>query len=112
MPDCKSCNNTNWKNHYLMAQQRFDKVVSRLVIGTIIAFMIAVGCLIATICVIFKFQAFIAQFEYVEETTYEIEQDEGINQAVIGNNNDLGVVLDGTNNHREDQEVLAQKEGQ
>jgi hypothetical protein len=95
-----------------MAQQRFDKVVSRLVIGTIIAFMIAVGCLIATICVIFKFQAFINQFEYVEETTYEIEQDEGINQAVIGNNNDLGVVLDGTNNHREDQEVLAQKERQ
>lgn len=95
-----------------MAQQRFDKVVSRLVIGTIIAFMIAVGCLIATICVIFKFQAFINQFEYVEETTYEIEQDEGINQAVIGNNNDLGVVLDGTNNHREDQEVLAQEERQ
>jgi hypothetical protein len=95
-----------------MAQQRFDKVVSRLVIGTIIAFMIAVGCLIATICVIFKFQAFINQFEYVEETTYEIQQDEGINQAVIGNNNDLGVVLDVTNNHREDQEVLAQKERQ
>lgn len=93
-----------------MAQQRFDKVVSRLVIGTIISFMIAVGCLIATICVIFKFQAFIAQFEYVEETTYEIEQDEGINQAIIGNNNELGVVLNGTDYNREDQEVLAQEE--
>lgn len=100
MPDCKSCNNQNWKNHYLMAQERFDKVVTRLVIGTIIAFTIAVACLIATICVIVKFQAFINQFEYVEETVYEVEQDDrGINTAVIGDTNDVEVVL---NNGTED----------
>lgn len=111
MPDCKSCNNTNWKNHYLMAQQRFDKVVSRLVIGTIISFVIAVGCLIATICVIFKFQAFINEFEYVEETTYEIQQDrDGVNTAVVGSSNDVEVIVDGTDYNRENQEVLAEEE--
>lgn len=106
MPDCKNCNNTNWKNNYLMAQQRFDKVTSRLVIGTIIAFVIAIGCLVATIVVIFKFQAFIAQFEYVEETTYEIEQDDGVNTAIFGDSNDVEVKLDGTNNNAENQEIL------
>ena len=108
MPDCKNCTNNNWKNQYLMAQQRFDKVVSRLVIGTIVAFTITVICLIATICVILKFQAFVSSFEYVEETTYEIEQDrDGINTAIIGNENE--VVWNGTINHQESQEVLAQK---
>lgn len=106
MPDCKNCNNTNWKNNYLMAQQRFDKVMSRLVIGTIIAFVIAIGCLVATICAIIKFQAFISQFEYVEETSYEIEQDDGVNTAVFGDSNDVEVKFNGTNNNTEDQEVL------
>lgn len=90
MPDCKSCNNTNWKNNYLMAQQRFDKVISRLVVGTIIAFVIAIGCLVATIVVIFKFQAFISEFEYVEETEVEISQDScGENTAIIGDGNEV-----------------------
>ena len=97
MPDCKNCNGQNWKNHYLMAQQRFDKVLARLTIGSIIAYVIVVVCLIATICAIFKFQAFIESFEYVEETVYEVEQDDrGINTAVIGNTNDVEVVLNGT----------------
>ena len=100
MPDCKQCNSNNWKNHYMMAQKRFDKVLTRLTIGTIIAFFIVVGCLVATICALLKFQAFINQFEYVEETTYEIEQDrDGINTAVIGEGNEVSVY--GTDNHRE-----------
>ena len=108
MPDCKNCTNNNWKNHYLMAQQRFDKVVSRLVIGTIMAFTITVICLIATICVILKFQAFVSSFEYVEETTYEIEQDrDGVNTAIIGTGNE--VVLNGTIDNQEGKAVLAQK---
>ena len=75
MPDCKNCYNNNWKNQYLIAQERFDKVVTRLVIGTIIAFTIMVFCLIATICVVVKFEKFINDFEYVEETEVEISQD-------------------------------------
>ena len=99
MPDCKQCNSNNWKNHYMMAQKRFDKVLTRLAIGTVLAFFIVVGCLVATICALLKFQAFISEFEYVEETTYEISQDrDGINTAIIGNENE--VVWNGTNDYR------------
>lgn len=99
MPDCKNCSNKDWKNHYMMAQKRFDKQIAKLVIISTVSFAIAVMCLIATIIVICKFQMFISQFEYVEETTYTIEQDDaGTNTAVIGENNE--VVVNGTDNYR------------
>ena len=99
MPDCKNCSNKDWKNHYVVAQQRFDKQIARLIVITMIAFFIAVACLLATIIALFKFQMFISQFEYVEETTYTIEQDDaGTNTAVIGENNE--VVVNGTDNYR------------
>lgn len=101
MPDCKNCSNKDWKNHYIIAQQRFDKQIARLIAITMIAFFIAVACLLATIIALFKFQMFISQFEYVEETTYTIEQDEeGTNTAIIGEGNE--VVVNGTDNHRKD----------
>ena len=87
MQDCKNCENTKWKNHYMVAQQRFDKVVTILSAGTVIAWAITVLCLIATICALIKLQNFIDSFEYVEETTFSIEQDEGINTAIIGGEN-------------------------
>lgn len=82
MLDCKNCSNIEWKNHYIMAERRFDKQLARLL--TIIAFFVAVICLIATLIVFVRFQMFIQSFEYVEETTYTIEQDEGTNTAIIG----------------------------
>lgn len=83
----------------MMAQKRFDKQIAKLVIISTVSFAIAVMCLIATIIVICKFQMFISQFEYVEETTYTIEQDDaGTNTAVIGENNE--VVVNGTDNYR------------
>lgn len=101
MPDCKNCSNKDWKNHYVIAQQRFDKQIARLIVITMIAFFIAVACLLATIIALFKFQMFISQFEYVEETTYTIEQDEeGTNTAIIGENNE--VVVNGTDNYGKD----------
>lgn len=101
MPDCKNCSNKDWKNHYMMAQERFDKHIAKLVIVSTVSFVIAVMCLIATIIVICKFQIFISQFEYVEETTYTIEQDDdGINTAIIGGDNE--VVINGTNDNRKD----------
>lgn len=101
MPDCKNCSNKDWKNHYMIAQKRFDKQIARLIVITMIAFFIAVACLLATIIALFKFQMFVSQFEYVEETTYTIEQDEeGTNTAIIGENNE--VVVNGTDNHRKD----------
>ena len=84
MLDCKNCSNIEWKNHYVMAQSRFDKQLARLLIVSIIAFFVAVICLIASLVVIIRFQMFIQSFEYVEETTYTIEQDEGTNTAIIG----------------------------
>lgn len=90
MPDCKICENKKWKEMYIMAQQRFDKVVIRLTIGSIIAFTIAILCLMATICTIIKVQRFINNFEYVEETELEINQDSyGYNTAVIGDRNEV-----------------------
>lgn len=84
MLDCKNCSNVEWKNHYVLAQQRFDKQLARLLVVSIIAFFVAVICLIASLVVIIRFQMFIQSFEYVEETTYTIEQDEGTNTAIIG----------------------------
>ena len=73
------------------SQRRFDRVVAVLSMGTIIAFTIAVACLVATIIVIVRFQAFISNFEYYEETEYTIEQSEGVNTAVIGEENEVTV---------------------
>ena len=73
------------------SQRRFDRVVAVLSMGTIIAFTIAVACLVATIIVIVRFQAFISNFEYYEETEYTIEQSEGVNTAVIGEKNEVTV---------------------
>lgn len=84
MLDCKNCSNVEWKNHYIMAEKRFDKQLARLLVVSIIAFFVAVICLIASLVVIIRFQMFIQSFEYVEETTYTIEQDEGTNTAIIG----------------------------
>lgn len=95
MPDCKNCNTNHWKNQYLMAQERFDRVLIRLTVGTIIAFTISVLCLFATIYTILKVQAFIENFEYVEETQVEIEQDsEGENFALITNESEVDVQWD------------------
>lgn len=95
MPDCKNCNTNHWKNQYLMAQERFDRVLVRLTVGTIVAFTITILCLIATIYTINKVQAFIEDFEYVEETEIEVEQDsEGENFALITNESEVDVQWD------------------
>lgn len=105
MPDCKNCENIQWKNHYLMAQQRFDKVIGRLVVGTIIAFTIAVCCLVATICAIFKCINFINEFEYVEETEIQIEQDwHGDNRVILEDGTE--VEPHGAEVHGNEEEVL------
>jgi hypothetical protein len=88
-----------------MAQKRFDKVVGRLVVGTIIAFTIAVFCLIATICAIFKCVNFINEFEYVEETEIQIEQDwHGDNRVTL--NDGTEVEPHGAEVHGNEEEVL------
>ena len=98
MPDCRLCHEEKfWKSHFMIAQQRFNRAVAVATIGIIIAFTIAVICLAATICVIIRFQAFIDSIEIVEETEYEITQDDGINTAIIESENNE-VIINGTEN--------------
>lgn len=85
MINCKECENKYWKQMYTTAVKRFDDVIMKLTIAVIIAFTISVACLITTICALIRTQNFVSRFEYVEETSVEIEQDSGgTNTAIIG----------------------------
>lgn len=74
-PDCKVCENQKWKDHYMMAQQRFDKVLIRLTIAFVLIFTVMVICIFVLVCTVIRTQKFIDGFEYVEETEIQIEQD-------------------------------------
>lgn len=96
MINCKECENKYWKQMYTTAVKRFDDVTMKLTIAVIIAFTISVACLIITVCALIRTQNFVSKFEYVEETSVEIEQDsDGANTAIIGN----GVSFYGTKNN-------------
>lgn len=100
MSDCRICKEEN-RNHYMVAQQRFDKIVALLTVGTIIAYTITIFCLIATICVIVRFQAFIENFEYVTETVVDVEQTDGNNTAIFGGDNEVRY-YNGTEDYNKD----------
>ena len=110
MSDCRNCENKKWKEHYIMAQERFDKYMTMALVGLVIIFTVMVVCLFVTVCMVIKTQKFINQFEYVEETAIEIQQDcHGTNTVVLGEN-EAEVVANGTDLYREDKEILAQEE--
>lgn len=68
-----------------MAVQRFDKSLHKAMTVTMISVIVALICVIITTFFGMKVIKFINSFEYVEETTFSIEQDDkGINTAVIG----------------------------
>ena len=83
---CYNCHvEAEWQQHYILAVQRFDKFMSRAFAVTMIAVIVAFVCILITAIFGIKVIRFINSFEYVEETTYSIEQDdEGINTAIIG----------------------------
>lgn len=104
MSDCKTCENKKWKDNYVLAQQRFDKYMTKAAIGLVIAFTITIICLLVTICLLIKTQNFINEFEYVEETCYQIEQDcRGENTVIL---NGMEVKENGTEVIGEDKEIL------
>jgi hypothetical protein len=90
-----------------MAEQRFDAALQKAVFVELVSAVVALMCIIATILFGLKTLNFIASFEYVEETNVEIEQDSGINTAVIGGENEVNVY--GTENYSIDTPVLAQE---
>lgn len=83
---CDTCYiEAEWQNRYIMASQRFDKAMNKAIAVTMIAVIVSVICIIITAFMAMKIINFINSFEYVEETTYSIEQnDEGMNTAIIG----------------------------
>lgn len=95
MPDkCDNCSK-EWRERYLMAEQRFDAALQKAIFVEIVSAIVALLCIIATILYGIKVLRFIDEFEYVEETQVEIEQDSsGINNAYIANE----VNVNGTKN--------------
>ena len=106
MPECKSCNQI-WQQRYNEAVRRFDKSLNKAIAVMLIAIVISFVCIIATISIAIRTQNFISQFEYVEETNVEIEQNEGINSAIVGNGSEVTVY--GAEDQDHEKKFLAQE---
>ena len=97
---CYNCHvEAEWQKRYILAARRFDKSLNKALAVTMIAVIVSLICIIITAFMAMKIIRFINGFEYVEETTYSIEQDdEGINTAIIGGeSNEVNVY--GTEDH-------------
>ena len=83
---CYNCHlESEWQEHYVVAVKQFDRYIQKAMTITMVSVIVALLCVIITAGTIMHVIKFINSFEYVEETTYSIEQDsEGINTAVIG----------------------------
>lgn len=109
MPDCKVCENKKWKDMYMAAQQRFDKVLINLTVGFVILITVVIFCLVVTICTLIRTQEFINEFEYVEQTEIQIEQDsKGHNTVILPNGDE--VKTNGAEIYREDKKILEEEE--
>jgi hypothetical protein len=97
---CFNCHvEAEWQKHYILAVQRFDKSLNKALAVTMIAVIVALTCIIITVFFGLNVIKFINSFEYVEETTYSIEQDDkGINTAIIGGESNE-VNINGTENN-------------
>lgn len=108
MPDCIKCSNI-WKERYYAAEKSYTTMINRLILIALTSALITFVCIILTLYFGIKTQRFISGFEYVEETSYEIEQHEGQNAAIIGNESEVNIVY-GTDSESNEKEVLAKKE--
>ena len=80
---------------YIAASQRFDKVLARLIVVFILLSVIAAGCCFITALACIRTHRFIAEYECVEETEIEIQQDsEGENFALVSNGSEVDVEWD------------------
>lgn len=98
---CYNCHvEAEWQKHYILAVQRFDKSLNKALAVTMIAVVVSLICIIITAFFGMKVIKFINSFEYVEETTYSIEQDDqGINAAIIGGESNEVNITHGTEDH-------------
>lgn len=97
---CYNCHiEAEWQSRYILAVQRFDKFLNKALAVTIIAVIVSLICIIITAFMAMKIINFINSFEYVEEITYQIEQDDlGFNTAIIGGESNE-VNINGTENN-------------
>lgn len=93
---------------YIESKQTFEKQIFTLTATLYILIGIVVFCLILTIITEIKVVNFINGFEYVEETTYEIEQNEGNNAAIIGNESEVNITY-GTDSQGKEERILEKK---
>lgn len=90
--DCKECENQYWKLMYIVSVKRFDKVLARMIFIFILFSVITAVCCFITALACIRTHHFIAEYECVEETQVEIEQDsEGVNTAIIGDGSEVNV---------------------
>lgn len=95
MQNCKECESQYWKVMYIAASQRFDKVLARLIVVFILLSVIAAVCCFITALACIRTHRFIAEYECVEETGIEIQQDsEGENFALVSNGSEVDVEWD------------------
>lgn len=95
MQNCKECESQYWKAMYIAASQRFDKVLARLIVVFILLSVIAAVCCFITALACIRTHRFIAEYECVEETEIEIQQDsEGENFALVSNGSEVDVQWD------------------
>ena len=83
---CYNCHlESERQEHYAVAVKRFDSNIQKALVITMVSVIVMLICMIITAATVMHVIKFINDFEYVEETTYSIEQDDnGINTAVIG----------------------------
>ena len=79
---CEICSE-EWRKIYLISKKDFEKTKNRIFALSYILAAIAFICVVVTAFCVAKTHKFIESFEYVEETEYQIHQDEGINTAII-----------------------------
>lgn len=90
--ECKECENQYWKLMYIASTQRFDKAMAKMIFISIVLSVIAAVCCFITALVCIRTHRFIAEYECVEETEIEIQQDsEGVNTAIIGDESEVNV---------------------
>lgn len=110
---CDSCRQGDaWEHCYHELYKNF-KVSLKM------AWIVAICCCIVTVVVtiasLIMIHSLLTQWEYVEETCYEITQDDGVNTAIIGDESEVRVYDKpdsdrGTNDQNKDKKIPS-KEG-
>lgn len=93
--NCNNCNQKKdpWEHCYTESYKCFQAALRRSNAITAFFFIATIVSLIIGLFIVYNcfknYAQFVAQFEYVEETQYQITQEDGINTAVIGDENEV-----------------------